>query len=350
MKYNKRIVYIGGAALLLLAVTTYRILTGGSSTETRRQNVPLVKVETSRHDTVMVRLRFTGDILPNQQAGIFSKVSGNLEHAYVDMGMRVSRGQLLALIDTTELHQQYQQAQATYENARLTYQRTKDLSEQNLVAKQDLDNAATVQKIAAAAYETAQTRLGYAWITAPFSGYITKRFLDAGALVTTNNSTLFTLMTLDEMKVLINVLERDIPLIQVGKKAIINVDAYPGREFFGRITRFSQAVDFGTRTMAVEIDIPNPDLSLKPGMFANVTLILDQHLNAFTLPTAAVLKDDLGPFVYIAAADTARRVRVSTGVEQDGRTEITSGLEPSSMVITTGQQLVRANGPIMVQR
>jgi membrane fusion protein (multidrug efflux system) len=350
MKYKKRVVYLGGAVLLLLALAAYRIFTGGSSTETRRQNTPFVKVETLRRDTVVVRLRFTGDIVPIQQAGIFSKVSGNLERVYVDMGMRVGRGQLLARIDTTELHQQYQQAQATYENARLTYQRTKDLFEQNLVAKQDLDNAGTTQKIAAAAYETAQTRLRYAWITAPFSGYITKRFLDVGALVTTNNSTLFTLMTLDEMKVLINVLERDIPLIQVGKKAIINIDAYPGREFFGRITRFSQAVDFGTRTMAVEIVIPNPDLSLKPGMFANVMLILDQHLNAFTLPTAALLKDDTGPFVYIASSDSARRVRVTPGVEQDGRTEIISGLDPSSLVITTGQQLVRANGPIQVQR
>jgi RND family efflux transporter MFP subunit len=257
---------------------------------------------------------------------------------------------LLALIDTTELHQQYLQAQATFENARLTYKRTKDLFEQNLVAKQDLDNAETAQKIAAAAYETAQTRLDYAWIRAPFEGYITKRFLDAGALVTPNNSILFTLMTLDEMKVLINVLERDIPLIRVGKQAMITVDAYPDKEFAGRITRYSQAVDIGTRTMAVEIAVPNHDLRLKPGMFSNVTLIVDQHLDAITVPSAAVLKDDTGPFVYVAASDTARRVRVNTGVEQDGRTEITAGLDSEARVITTGQQLVRANGPILVQR
>jgi RND family efflux transporter MFP subunit len=350
MKLSKRYLFIGGAVLLLLIAVAYRAFFGGSTTETRRQSAPLVRVEHPNRGTVVVRLQFTGDMIPMQQAGIFSKVSGNIERVYIDMGTHVRRGQLLALIDTTELHQQYLQALATFENNRLAYKRSKDLFEQNLVAKQDLDNAETTQKIAAAAFENARTRLDYAWIRAPFDGYVTKRFLDAGALVTPNNSTLFTLMTLDEMKVVINVLERDIPLIRVGKQGVVTVDAYPDREFGGRITRYSQAVDFGTRTMAVEIDIPNPDLKLKPGMFANVMLIVDQHANALTIPAAAVLKDDTGPFVYVATSDTARRIRVGVGVEQDGRTEITSGLDTTAQVITTGQQLVRTNGPVSVQR
>jgi membrane fusion protein (multidrug efflux system) len=100
----------------------------------------------------------------------------------------------------------------------------------------------------------------------------------------------------------------------------------------------------------VEIHIPNPELLLKPGMFANVTLIVDEHPNAITVPSAAVLKDDAGPYLYLAESDTARKVRIIPGVDQDGRTEITGGLHLPALVITTGQQLVRPDGPIRIQR
>jgi membrane fusion protein (multidrug efflux system) len=348
MKKNSKYAVV----VLLLAtagIVAYRIIAGNTATDAKKLNVPLVKIESPQRETVNYRLQFSGDMLAVSQANIFSKVSGNLERVYVDMGARVRRDQPLALIDTTELRQQYQQAAATYENARINYQRTKELSEQNLVAKQDIDNAEASMKVARANYELAATRLGYANITAPFAGYITRRYLDPGALVTPNNTTLFMLMDLDAMKVIVNVLEKDIPLIKLGKKATVTVDAFPGKEFSGMVTRFSQAVDLSTRTMAVEIDVPNAEHLLKPGMFANVTLVVDEHPNALTVPTQAVLKDDAGNFLYIASNDTARRVPVKIGAEQNGRTEILSGLTGSESVITTGQQFVKADGPISIQ-
>ncbi len=339
-----------GIVAVLVAVIVYRILTGGTPADSRRQSAPLVKVEPARRETVTYALRFTGDVAPVQQASIFSKVSGNLERVYADMGLPVRQNQLLALIDTTELHQQYQQAAATYDNARLTYKRTKELFEQNLVAGQDMDNAETALKVSSAAFETAKTRLGYARITAPFAGTVTKRFLDPGALVTPNNSTLFTLMDLEQMKILVNVLEKDIPTVSKGKEATITVDAFPGKTFRGNITRLSEAVDPSTRTMAVEIDIPNKDHTLKPGMFANVSLLVNVHPDAITVPTVALMKDDGGYFLYTAVRDTARQIRVTTGVDQGERTEITGGLNDTLAVIATGQQFVRNGGPVTIQR
>ncbi len=339
-----------GIAILIVVIVTFRLLSNGSASETARFSAPLVRLEVPHRELVTYALQFTGDVAAIQQASIFSKVGGNLDHVYVEMGMHVRRDQLLALIDSTELHQQAQQAEATYENARLTFERSKDLFGQKLVARQDLDNAEATMKVAAANYETAKTRLGYAHITAPFAGYVTKRFLDAGALVTTNNSILFTLMDLDQMKIIVNVLEKDIPRIAAGKPATITVDAFPDKKFEGKITRMSEAVDPGTRTMAVEIDIPNSGLILKPGMYANVTIVVEEHRDAVTVPTVALLKDDQGYYLYTVVQDTARRIRITTGWEQGERTEVRTGLDGSQSIITTGQQFVRDGGPVTVQK
>ena len=350
MKRNYKLVLAG--LLAILAIVAYRIVSGRDSVDTRKQPAPLVKVEKPKRVDIAYKLQFSGDMVAIRQATIFSKVSGNLERVYVDMGTKVRGSQLLALIDTTELRQQYQQARATYENARMTYARTKDLSEQNLVAKQEIDNAEAAMTVAKANYDLAATKLSYAHITAPFDGYITRRFLDPGALVnpgSSGNTNLFTIMDLDQMKVIVNVLEKDIPQIAIGKKAVVTVDAFPGKQFFGSIARYSEAVDLSTRTMAVEIDIDNRDHTLKPGMFATVNLLVDEHKDALTLPTMAILKDDNGYFVFTAVNDTARKIPVAVGVEQEARTEILQGLNGSEDVITTGQQFVKPSGPISIQ-
>jgi len=344
--------YIAAAVaggVVLLGLVAWRVTSGESSADIRRQVVPVVKTEHALRQTVMYNLLYTADVVPIQQAAIYAKVSGTLDRVYCDMGTAVRAGQRLALIDTTELYQTRQQAAATAINARLTYRRTKDLFDQKLVAAQDLENADAAMKVAVAALDVATTHLNYARIIAPFSGTITKRYLDPGAVVSALSTTMFTLMDLDEMKIIINVLEKDIPRVTQGLEATVTVDAFPGKTFTGHVTKFAQAVDLATRTMAVEVDIPNRDHRLRPGMFATVSLNVGRHEDALTLPTQALLKDDQGIYVYVARQDTARRIRVTPGGEQNSRTEILAGLGGDEDVITTGQNFLRPNGPIMVQ-
>src|SRR3990172_4385846 len=145
------------------------------------------------------------------------------------MGEFVKQGRLLATIDSTELVQQVLQTSATYRNGRLNYERTKELVGQNLLATQDLDNALTAMSVSRANYENAITKLSYTRITAPFQGIITRRFLDPGAVVTSSNTTLFTLMDLDKVKVIISVPEKDVPSLEKAKLAEVTVDALPGK-------------------------------------------------------------------------------------------------------------------------
>lgn len=346
---NRKILYIGLPALLLLGLIAWKIRNASAAADPRRASAPIVKVEAPARQDVRVDLRFTGDVVPIRQANIYAKVGGALERVWTDMGAAVRDGQMLALIDTTELSQQVAQASASAVNARLNYERTKELAAQNLVAQQDLDNAEAAMKIAGANDDAARTRLGYARITAPFGGVVTKRFLDAGATVSANTTTLFTLMDLDAMKIIVNVLERDIPLVAAGKKAIVTVDAFPGRQFDGSITRLSEAVDLATRTMAIEVDIPNRDHVLKPGMFATVTLLVAERKNALTIPTMSILKDDKGAYVYVIDGGVARRRSVKPGTDIGTRTEILAGLSGGEQLVVVGQQFLKDGGPAQVQ-
>lgn len=336
--------------LLVGAIVAYRISTDVKTAESRRFTVPLVKVEKPLRELVKSQLQFNGDVLAIRQAGIFSKVSGNLERIYADMGSKVFAGQLLATIDSTELYQQYQQANATYQNARMTFGRIQQLIEKNLSSKQDLDNTEAAMKVARSNYEAAATRLSYARIVAPFSGIITKRFLDPGALVTANNATLFTLMNLDRVKIIVNVPESDVHSVYQVRTAQVKFDALPGKIFQGKVTRFSDALDLSTRTMDIQIEIENYAHIIKPGMFAAVQMIVAERKNAITIPTNALLKDDDGQYVFVLNEAKAKSVRVQVGAELVERTEILSGLTGNETIITIGQQFVKDGGPVNVQR
>lgn len=341
---NKRTKWIIIAAVSVVVIFIgFRIFTGlqEQAPQAPRQMAPLVQISRPARQDVTYTLRYTGDIGAVQQANIFSKVSGNVERMYVDIGAFVRRNEVLAIIDSTELFQQYEQALATYNNNKINFNRTKQLFQQNLIARQELDNAEAALKVASANFATAQTRLSYAKIAAPFSGYITKRFLDRGALVQPGSSTLYTIMDIDSVKILVNILEKDIPSIARGKQAIIKVDAFPGRQFEGRISRVNQAIDLTTRTLAIEIVIPNRDGALKPGMYAEVNIIAAQHNDALTVPTQAVMHDEKGNFLYLLDNGKALRADVQTGAEQNGQTEVTTGLSDSASVITVGQQFLK---------
>jgi membrane fusion protein (multidrug efflux system) len=335
--------------LLVIIIVVFRIMGDAKTADSRRQATPLVKVEKPLFEVIQQQLQYNGDVMPIQQAGIFSKVSGNLERIYSDMGSSVRANQLIATIDSTELYQQYQQTFATYQNTLLTYNRAKRLVEKDLVSEQDINNAETAMKVAKANYDAAATRLSYARIVAPFSGIITKRFLDPGTLVTANNATLFTLMDLDRVKITVNIPEKDVSFVYKVRNARITLDALPGKEFEGRVTLFSDAVDLTTRTMDVQVEVVNKDHLIKPGMFATVQMTVAERQNAITIPTNAILKDDAGQYVFALDGSSAKCIRVKTGVELLERTEILSGLTGNETVITVGQQFVKDGGQVIIQ-
>jgi RND family efflux transporter MFP subunit len=341
MKVKRKTVIIAFLGLVVVGFVVFRVVQKASSDDALRRPAPLVSIVKPTRENLVRILTYNGDVLAYQQASIFTKVTGALERVYVDMGDFVRQGSLLATIDSTELVQQALQTSATYQNALINYDRTKELTAQNLLAKQDLDNASAAMAVAKANYDNAVTKLSYARITAPFSGIITKRNLDPGAVVTSNNSTLFTLMDLERVKVITSVPEKDVPTLEKVKSARVTVDALPGKVFQGEVSRLSQAVDLNTRTMPIEIDIRNASHELKPGMFATVALSAEEHKNALVLPVQAILSDDQGQFAFVVENSKVKKVYVKPGWETNNRLEITEGLSGNEDIVVSGQQQLR---------
>ena len=353
MNKKTRNILLGAIAVIVVGFIVYRIV-AEKPQKAKKQSVPPVVVALPQHTDIIYKLEYDGDVIPVLQAYVFSRVSGLLQSIYTDMGKTVRRNQLIALIDTAEAYQTMKQSEAAYYNAKAMEARERELFTKKLVAQQDLDNAVATLRSDEATYEANKVLLDYCKIYSPFNGFVTKRWLDPGSVVTSNpivgnsNSSIFTVMDLDTVKIDINVLDRDIAKIPNVKKSMATVDVIPGRQYQAFISRSAQAVTTTTRTMPVEIVIPNKDESIKPGEFARVTLVLGEKPDAITVPTEAVLHDNAGMYVYVVQDSVAKRRNVQTGVTQDNRLEILSGLDGTEQVIVIGQTFVHANGKVFV--
>ncbi len=367
--FKKKKAFFISSIILLIFIAWAIIRINSNSSGRRGMPKPVIVQGKAVRGEIVRSESLTGDILPVQQAAIYSKVGGNIEKIFVDIGDRVKQNQILALIDTTIYSQNakqskanYMQASANFENAKINYERNKKLFEQNLIAKQDLDNAKTSLDVSAAQKEAAYanytnslTQLGYCQITAPFSGTITKRMLDPGAFVTSSGSSqgtnLFTLMNVDKLKSIINVPEKYVPLLNKIQDIQVQVDAIPGKIFQAKLKKISDAVDLSTRTMAVEVDIENTSGVLKPGMFATITLILERKERALILPNQVVLNDDQGNFVYLVNSDsTVTKRYVQIGIQQDNKYEILSGINDSDKIVFVGQDLVKNKMKVKISK
>ncbi len=367
----------------VLGLVVFRLSTGAKQ-DARKSRIVTVATAAPLRTDMEVRLSYTADISPNQVVNIFSRVDGHIAKFYVDKGDFVKPNQLLMEIDHTDyLHAVNQakanltaararvvQQQAAVHNARLTLERMQTLIKDQFVSQQDLDTAQVNYDAAIAqqdslqaqvkqmevALQQAETNLAYSYIRAPYAGFIAERNLDAGAYVTGSTAStstmsrgILSLHDISSVRTLIEVVEKDVPLIQVGQPADVRAEAYPDRVFQGTVTRVVQALNRQTRTMTVEVDLPNPDHLLKGGMFARVEVIVGTHPNAVQIPVDAVTQLEEMQYVYVVNDSKAHRIPVRLGARSGNRVEIISGLSGTEQVIISGKDLVHDDQPVQVQ-
>jgi RND family efflux transporter MFP subunit len=180
-------------------------------------------------------------------------------------------------------------------------------------------------------------------IVAPFDGVVARRLVNRGDLVqvattatrtTPSAGSLFTVQRIDTIRVFCDVPENDVPHLHIGDPAIVKPTGFDGKPFTGKVTRFSLRLDSETRNMRTEIDLPNPDERLYPGTYAEVSLEMNRHPDALTVPAAAVGSDDDGSFVYTITDNRVTRLAIKTGLPDHGRTEVIAGLSEETPVVT----------------
>ncbi len=372
--------------ILFFAVTALVVfrLSSGAKTDPRKNRVLTVGTMSPVKQDLDVRLTYTADLIPNQLVNVFSRVDGYIAKIYVDKGDFVKAGQLLVEIDHTDYIHAVNQAKANLQsakakvvqqeaavrNAALTLDRMQALIKDQFVSQQDLDTAlvnrdaalalqdslrAQVQQMAVALAQ-AETNLAYSYIRAPFAGYIAERNLDPGSYVsgtTASTSTMsrgiLSLHDVDTVRTLIEVVEKDVPLVKVGQRAEVRAEAYQSEVFEGTVTRIVQALNRATRTMTVEVDLPNKDHRLKGGMFARVEVLVGTHPQAIQIPLDAVSRLEEFQYVYVVKDGKAHQVPVELGIRVENRIEVLKGLNGDEQLIVSGKDLVSEGAPVQVQ-
>lgn len=312
-------------------------------------------VPPTRRDIVYA-ITLPANIAPLYQTTLYAKVSGFLKWIGPDKGDWVTKGQVLAIIDAPEVNEQYHQAVAEYKIKKLTYERLAQVWEETpeVIAKQDVDVAQAAYEGATHYMEQRTALLAYTKVRAPYNGVITARFTDPGELIqiaTTSATTaipLFTIMNIETVRVYTNVPQDDAPLVKPDTPTIVTVKELEGRQFKGTVTRSTLALDPSTRTMLVEIDIPNPDRILQPGTFAEVTLVLRNRPNALVIPPSALVTNGGIQSVFIADQGQARLVPIRTGISDGRWIEIVEGLSGGEAVVVVGKSGLAEGTPLRV--
>jgi RND family efflux transporter MFP subunit len=334
-----------------------------------------VELASTARATVSQRLTVVGNLIGESTVAVAPKTAGRLEQVYVRLGDRVRRGQRIATIEDQEIREQVRQAEASFEVARATIrqreadlqlaqtnvERSRNLFARELLPRQTLDDnearyqAAIAQLDLARAQNTqSQARLdelrinlANTVIVSPVDGFVARRAADPGAFVS-QNAPVVDVVDIGRVRLVANVVEKDLRQVGIGDAALVEVDAFPGDTFKGRIARVAPVLDPSTRTASIEIEIPNADFRLKPGMYARVGITTQSRENALVVPPNAVVDLDGRRGVFLAKDNAAVFRPVEVGIEDAARVEILSGLTDGERVITTGAAGLRDGDQILL--
>jgi RND family efflux transporter MFP subunit len=318
--------------------------------DTAEDTIPTVSVTHPKRSPEQVHLELPGDVTSFEEAPIYARVSGYLKKWYTDIGTRVTAGQLLAEIETPELDQELNQANAALavananmEIARISADRWQTLRKSDSVSQQDTDvRVATYQASQAnvQAQEANVQRLkelsNFKKLTAPFAGIITIRTMDAGTLITAGSSReIFRLARTDPLRVYVSLPQAYSQMVKSNDQAVLTFSELPGQTFTGRVDRTAGAIDAISRTLLTEMLVSNHDGKLYPGAHAMVRLNLTSDIDPVIVPVNTLLfRNEKGVQAGVVGPDgTVRMAKVAVGRDYGTTVEIVDGLSETDNVI-----------------
>ena len=334
-----------------------------------------VEVGTPTKGDITAQLNIVGNLIGAATVDVVPRTAGRLVAVNVKMGDRVSRGQTLARIEDQEINEQVKQAEASHQVAQATIrqreadlkfseinlERSQNLFQRQLLPRQSLDDAEARQSSATAQLDLARAQFSQAEarleelriaksntnIVSPLNGFVGKRNVDPGAWAS-NQTPVVSVVDISSVRLVANVVERDLRLVNTGDPALVEVDAFPGEFFKGRIARVAPVLDPATRTAEIEIEVPNASFRLKPGMYARMSVTIDSRIGATLVPKSAVVDYESTRGVFTMTADNkAKFVPLEVGIEDATRVEARNGVSEGDTLVTSGASSLR-NGDTLV--
>jgi RND family efflux transporter MFP subunit len=355
-------------------------------------DVPTVAVAKVSPENLSHNLILTAEFKPFQEVDVMAKVAGYIKEIKVDVGDRVGKGQLLAILEIPEMADdlrhadasvkrsnaeveraadELRRAESTHDLAHLSFQRLSSVSQKRpgLIAQQELDDARSKDLVTEAQISAAKsakaaadeqvrvndadvqkikTLMDYTRVTAPFAGVITRRYADTGSMIqagTASQTQAMPVVRLSEnsqLRLILPVPESAVPTVHIGQSVEVRVPSLK-RNFPGRVQRFTDKVNPATRTMDTEVDVPNPGLVLIPGMYAEVALMLENRKNALSVPVMAVDREGAeGQVMVITPNNRVEPRKVALGMETADRIEVLSGLNDGDLIVISGRPSLQA--------
>ncbi|MDB6038779.1 MAG: hlyD [Verrucomicrobiales bacterium] len=298
-----------------------------------------------------------GEVHPLYTVTLFAKVSGYLQTLKVDKGDFAKAGDLIAEIEVPEMQAEKGRHQAELELASAEFQRisnTLSNAQDTAENRNDLAVAKAKLALAKANLKYTESMLNYGRITAPFDGIVTKRYVDPGAFIPAPNAAdtpeaaaIINLTDFKTLRLQIPVPELEVPHIAIGQEVQFVTAAFPGKHFDGTVTRFYFALNEQTKTMLTEIQMPNPNLELRPGMLVSGRIRLEKKENVLLIPIAALLTQKDNNFVYTFVDGHSKKSPVITGMNDGVNVEIINGLKLTDSAIIRSDRTLRDGLPII---
>ena len=307
-----------------------------------------VQVARAELGTIARSLSVSGVVEPIRTVGVNSQMSGALLAVEAEEGNQVSRGQLLARLDDRELRAQQAAAEAAFQVAESAHTRAQQLRDRQVITLPEYERDRTAYAAAKAELDQIRARLDYATITAPITGVITDKLVEAGDVVGAQ-SRLFSLADLSTMVVPLQVSELDVVSLSVGNTVQVGLDAFPERELQGTIRRIFPGADPSTRLVPVEVALEGDSAHLaRPGFLARVTFALGERRNVLLVPASAIVGGGQNQAVFVVEEGLAHRREVSTGLISKGQVEILTGLVALDTVVTAGNNTLQDGAAVRV--
>jgi RND family efflux transporter MFP subunit len=392
---------VAGAALLLGSCSKHEVVEAGGSGSAEAPVVAVAKVQAENLSHTLV---LTAEFKPYQEVDVMAKVAGYISEINVDVGDRVRENQLLATLEIPEMaddlrkanasvkrseaevrraDDELKRAESAHDIAHLSYQRLASVAEKKpgLIAQQEIDDAQSKDLVAEAQVSAAKsarasaeeqvnvnnsdvervkTLIDYTRVTAPFTGVVTKRYADKGSMIqagTASQTQAMPVVRLSEnslLRLILPVPESVVPTVHIGQQVEVRVPTL-NRSFPGKVARFADKLSMATRTMDTEVDVPNPNLVLIPGMYAEVDLWLAQRNAVLAIPVTAVDLDNAdsqgesgrlaaatGSVMVVTPNNRVETRRVELGLETANKVEVLSGLNEGDMVVIGGRAGLQA--------
>jgi len=310
--------------------------------------IPTVEVTTPSERDFTAEINIVGTAKPNQVVKLHAMESGYVHKMYKDIGDQVREGELIAQLKNPELTRRYQKQKAQMEAKKSIYERLKGIAEKTpaLTSLDQLEAAEAEYESALAEYNATADRLSFLKVKSPFNGVVTKRHVDKGALVQSgltedNAMPIVEVMELEKIRLGVPLPESDVSAVKVGTEAYVVFPELAGVTFTAKVSRISRGLNSKSKTMDIEIDIPNKNLDIKPGMYAKVNMQISSREKVLSVPNTAlvVYQDDF--FVYTVKEGIVNRLPIRRGLQNKDFFEILDAeITPNTQIITRGKNLV----------